>query len=367
MGTSPNALSPDMRIEARNGSFTFPATNIFSNQLITTPLAIDDAFIDKDFELFFLTKNNVKENDIVTIHDGSRDGRRVGWCIPINALGSAEHDFAENVHFLRYAYRAMGELFRADLSSVYTVSTNSDDGYTRSFSDFLHPSTCLLVISKETLAGGTFDLDRFLPSLLSYGYTRLDDRHPDEVVWKAEFKEGMRSELTLHPISSELSEASLIVSLLHNAVAYEQRPMFSFFYAYQVIELLMEHVFMSEQSAILAEYRAKAVDLAAAKDVIEKLQRVTSEKKRLGLLIEEYSSCSKQLADLRSSCTDFLEQAGRASGDDFQSFFYGTRNFIFHQLRDLDEVTENLLNLVVKDFVSFIPYLLSSYRIRSFA
>lgn len=367
MARSLDTKISEVRVEAPNGTFAFPASDLFSNQVVTTPLRIDGAFIDKDFELFLLTKSNVKENEIVTIHDGSRDGRRLGWCIPINALGSAEHDFAENIHFLRYAYRAMGELFRADLSSVYTASTTNDDGYTRSFSDFLHPSTCLLVISRETLAGDGFDLDRFLPSLLSYGYTRLGDRHPDEVVWKAEMKEDMGSALTLHPISSDLNEASLIVSLLHNAVAYEQRPIFSFFYAYQVIELLMEHVFMSEQAAILAEYRATAVDLAAAKDVIEKLQRVTSEKKRLGLLIEEYSSCATQLEDLRVSCTDFLQQAGRATGDDFQSFFYGARNFIFHQLRDLDDETETLLNAVVRDFVSFIPYLLGSYRIRSFA
>lgn len=367
MVSSPDSRSPQVRVEAPNGSFTFPASNVFAGQMITTPLILDDAFIDKNFELFLLTKSNVNENEIVTIHDGSREGRRMGWCIPINALGSAEHDFAKNKHFLRYAYRAMGELFRADLSSVFTDSTNNDDGYARSFSEFLHPSTCLLVISTETLPSGTFDLDRFLPSLLSYGYTRLGDRHPDEVVWRAEIGDNLGSALTLQPISSDLHEASLIVSLLHNAVAYEQRPIFSFFYAYQVIELLMEHVFMSEQAAILAEYRATAVDLAAAKDVIEKLQRVTSERKRLGLLIEEYSSCVKQLEGLRISCTDFLRQAGRAAGDDFQSFFYGTRNFIFHQLRDLDDETEGLLNVVVRDFVSFIPYLLASYKVRSFS
>lgn len=358
--------APTVRVEAETGSRIFPCNNYFSGHVITTPLRVEDKFKSKDFEVFLLVKKNVSENEILTVHDGARNGKRMGWCIPVNALDSAEHDFAENVHFLRYAYMAMTELFKADLANVFTEKVSDDDAYSHRFSDFLHPSTCLLVISKETLDTDSFDLDRFLPSLLSFGYTRLGDRHPDEVVWTTELKEDQRSLITLLPISSDLNDASLIVSLLHHAIVYEPRAIFSFFYAYQVIELLMEHVFMTEQAAILDEYRATVVDLSAAKDVIEKLQRVTSEKKRLGLLIEEYSSCSGQLEDLRASCTDFLQEVGRPSGEDFQSFFYGTRNFIFHQLRDMGNDREELLYMVVKDFVSFIPYLLASYRIRSF-
>lgn len=359
-------MSADMvLVEALDTSTYFPSSKSFSDQVISTPLRLDNQFADKDFEIHLLIKRNVHENDIVTIHDASRKNVRIGWCIPITALESSEHDFAENDHFLRYAFVAMAELFKKDLDDYFSHGVDPERTFSQ-FSDFLHPFTCLLVVSKETLSGDDFVLDRYMPSLIAYGYAKLEDRHPAEMVWAVNSGENRRGVLKLMPISSDLGDPRLIVSLLHHAVAYERRPLFGFFYAYQVIELLMDNVFMAEQTAILAEYKASVVDISSAKDVIEKLQRISSEKKRLDLLIQDYSDCAVHLDDLRASCLDFLSGVGKSGDQDFRSFFYGTRNFIVHQMRDIQPDIEPLLKSVISDFIAFIPRLLYSYKKRLF-
>lgn len=352
-------------LESGGKTLTFPSSNRFANQRISTPLTLDDAFLNKSFQIHLLAKRDVKENEITTVIDGSRDNRRIGWCIPVNALDSNEHDFASNPHFQRYAFMAIIELFQYNLDSFFTLPFD-EETQIRQFSDVLHQSACVLIISTETLDAEGFELDRFMPSLIAHGYSKLSERNPSDIIWSTSPKEAVGTQMILLPISSDLGDSSLLATMLHNAVVYESRPVFSFFYAYQVIELLMEHIFMTEQEAILKEYNDSASDLASAKDVIEKLQRISSEKKRLGLLISEYSSCRGYLDELRSSCGDFLRIVSRPSGAEFGDYFYGTRNFVFHQLRYVHSDKEQLLNPVIRDFIEFLPSLLSTYKVRLF-
>ena len=43
------------------------------------------------------------ENDIFQLYDYSSN-TRIGWIFPIQALLSQDHNYAENEHFLKYAY-----------------------------------------------------------------------------------------------------------------------------------------------------------------------------------------------------------------------------------------------------------------------
>lgn len=360
-------VSDVVSVLAPGADWRLPRSDSLDGLSFVTPLALDPDFSDKPFEVHLLIKKNVRENEIVIVNDKSLDGRRIGWCIPINALDSRDHDFSENSHFLRYAYKGIECLLASDVSSVFLNPEKSSTGYPMKFSDIFHPYTCLLVISRETLSSPDyFELDRYMPSLISYGYLKLTDRNPDEMAWTVPSGDKKLSSIALGRVSAELRDADIIVSLMQTAIGFEVRSIFRFFYAYQVIEMLMEEVFMAEQSSILSEYRDSVEDLSGAKEVIEKLQRITSEKKRLGLLIDEYSDCSRDLDDLRLSCKAFLGSVGRPAGDDFKTYFYGTRNYIFHQLRDLDYDKEELLSGVIMDFMNFLPNLLGSYRGKSF-
>lgn len=347
----------------------FNCTDLFNGRLLSTPLKLDTSLKAENFQLHFLAKKNVKENEILPVLDASQKKVRIGWCVPINALASNEHDRAEDPHFLKYAYVAIHHLFSGEMAALFTKLPDAQDvvDSAQQFSDFLHSDTCLLIVNLEAMPARSFDIDRYMPSLIAKGYVKLGHRNPDDLVWAVKSPEEAPRSLVVEQVSEDLKDVELIGSLLHNSVAYEAHPVFCFFYIYQVIELLMEHVFMAEHAAILDEYRHSVNELSTAKEVMEKLNRVTSEKKRLTLLINEYSKCQAGLENLKQSCNDFLSKEGRTGGGDFQSYFYGIRNHIFHQLRDLKEENVEQLDLVVRDFVDFLPSLLSTYRTRRFA
>ena len=346
----------------------FNCTNVFGGRLLSTPLKLDMSPTLENYQVHFLAKKSVNQNEILPVLNASQKNARIGWCVPINALASRDHDLAEDPHFLKYAYVAIRGLFATDFSAFFTKSLEVQDivDSAHQFSDFLHSDTCLLIINLEAMPGRSFDIDRYMPRLIAKGYVKLGHRNPDDLVWSVKPPEEKPRSLVVEPISKDLTDVELIGSLLHNSVAYEGHPVFCFFYIYQVIELLMEHVFMAEHAAILDEYRHSVSELSTAKEVMEKLNRVTSEKKRLTLLINEYSKCHANLENLKQSSNDFLIREGRNGGGDFQSYFYGIRNHVFHQLRDLKEENVVQLELVVRDFVEFLPSLLSTYRTRQF-
>ena len=130
---------------------------------ITTPLSLDTRFSDKNFEIFFLAKKNVKENEIYQVH-AREIGRRIGWIIPAVSLGSDLHDFAQDENFLAYAYIAIKESLCILNQDVYSNSLPSGDN--ANFIDIFHEKTILLVLSKETYGDNfQFNIDKATPTL----------------------------------------------------------------------------------------------------------------------------------------------------------------------------------------------------------
>lgn len=79
-----------------------------SHTKIEVPIDLDNSFKDKDFEVYFLAKKNVKESDIFKVHCKKNESR-IGWIIPTLSLGSALHDLSNDAHFLKYAYIGIRE------------------------------------------------------------------------------------------------------------------------------------------------------------------------------------------------------------------------------------------------------------------
>jgi len=68
------------------------------------------------------------------------------------------------------------------------------------------------------------------------------------------------------------------------------------------------------------------------KEVLEKVQKHT-EKKRISLLVNKYTSVNSKLDSLKNFVTNYFWRS-EEGGIDFHHYFYSTRNFIFHQFRD---------------------------------
>jgi hypothetical protein len=328
--------------------------------LLSTPLHLDSAFDEKKFDVFFLAKKDILESEIFQVYDNTR-GTRIGWCIPVNALDSTDHDFSSDIHFRRYAFSAIKNALININDSIFTKEIDIGSNFQIRLTDIFHSSTAILIISREKLsADQEFEIECAMPSLISYGYVRLSNVSPDEITLSGIKPENGRIQLKL--ISSDLSNHQIIDSLLHSAFAYETKSILCFFYLYQIFELLLAEIYQSEQLKIISYLIAAAGDSSKAKEALEKAQHISSEKKRINLLTTVYSKSQGGLSNLKISCNAFLKTVGRSEGENFEDYFYSIRNFIFHQYRDFPVDKEQLLKQVICDVRDWLPDMLCSFK-----
>ncbi|MGP5355851.1 hypothetical protein [Pseudomonas helleri] len=336
------------------------AQGVCDDIILSTPLHLDAAFDEKKFDVFFLAKKDILESDIFQVYDEARK-TRIGWCIPVNALDSAEHDFSSDPHFQKYAFSAIkNALIKVD-NSIFTKEIDVGLSSQIRLTDIFHSGTAILIISRETLeVDRVFEIECAMPSLIKHGYVRLSNISPDEIALSGVRPESSRIQLKL--ISSDLSSHQVIDSLLHSAFAYETKPILCFFYIYQVFELLLEEIYQSEQLKIVNDLITAAGDSSKAKEALEKAQRISSERKRIALLAGVYSKSQSKLSNLKMSCNALLKTIGRNEGKNFDEYFYSIRNFIFHQYRDFPADKEELLREIIYDVRDWLPDMLCSFK-----
>ena len=332
--------------------------------IVSTPLILDDSFKNKDFFVYLFAKKDIKESDIFEVHcKYTRSSwARLGWLIPIISLDSNDHNFAENPHFLKYAYIGAYKSLELIGNSVYSKKLQKD--VTFSFSDIFHESSVAFVVSKELLVNfDNFEIERLYPGLISFGYSQLGTLNPDEITLIGNQPTG--KVLKIEAISEDINNYKLINDLLFHSYVYEKKAVFKFFYLYQIIELLIEIVYKNEQNILVAKLIEAKEDLAKTKDIIGDIQEYMSEKKRITLLINTYSNVTKNdsLNDLRSLCNSFLVKISRKEGCGFDEYLYPIRNFIFHQYKDFPPELSVLLDAVVVEFLDIFPLLLSSFSL----
>lgn len=328
---------------------------------VATPLELDPAFANKDFEVYLLTKKGVKESEIYQIYL-RRSNRRIGWVFPASSIESELHDYAKDEHFLKYAYMGIRESLNALDDSVFSKIVPGDLS-TCGLLDIFHEDTVLLVLSRETYEKDhPFNIDRAAPSLAKNGYVKLTERNPDDMHHMSESPKG--SKLYIEEVAEDLDNHSFISELLNSSFPYESNPIFKFFYLYQIFELLIDTIYQNEQEHLVTELIASKGDTGKTKDALDNVQQFLSEKKRLKLLISEYTNSEGKLSNLRGLCNSLLNDCGRSNSEGFDGYFYKVRNFIFHQYRDLPSGSSNILNLVVDEIIAILPTILNKYENR---
>lgn len=327
---------------------------------VKVPLVLSTEFKTKEFDLYFLAKKNIKESEIFQIYLKEFD-TRIGWLIPIISLGSSDHSFATDPHFLKYAYIGIRESLKKIDDSIY-YNYLIDNLNENSYIEIFHESTALLIISKETLVGDVkFNIDRATPSLIKYGYVRLGSKNPSEIEL-TEVSTPTTKKLYIEQISPIIESERLISELLNTSFAYERKAIFKFFLIYQIIELLLDDIYKHRQASIIDELVSVKSDSIRTKEVLEKLQSFLSEKKRIELLVGKYSNIAGELSELQRLCNNLLAILNRDSENEFQGYFYKIRNFIFHQYRDFPHDGENHLEQIIKEFLELMPLILSRYQ-----
>jgi hypothetical protein len=310
-------------------------------------LKYDNQFDPTNFTAQMLFHNNLSENNIFQVYEKIL-GERIGWIIPLSALGSNEHDYSDNPHFLRYAYVAYRKLIDSDFQTnkpAYKLN------YT--LEDFFPPNSAILVLNDKTRKIPDFDIDNYFPTLYFYGY------YPNYV--RVESTKEMRFEadqkrITLYPISTVLRDETFLKELFKNYLNVSTDDISKFHLLYQVVELLIERVFRSKLKAWLAENH----EHEEAHKLREKILEISNTEKRLEILFCDYVKIERPLTELRSILLEFLDEKSD-SDTPTSRLLYQARNVIFHGYRKLTPEQKALLTELNKYLDEYLVKAVATY------
>ena len=167
---------------------------------VETPLQINSEFESREFDLYYFSKKNLKENDVKEVRCKGNNGDRIGLMIPVLALDSDDHDFSDKKYFLQYAYIAIRDGLKSIDQEIFYKPISESLESVR-LTEIFHSETAILVISRETFNNGyQFDIDNSIPSLLSYGYVKLGKTSPDYLKFE---HNSTNKKIIINPTSDE--------------------------------------------------------------------------------------------------------------------------------------------------------------------
>lgn len=306
----------------------------------------------RDYTLFLLYKLDFSENDIFQVYDRESD-RRIGWIFPLQSLLSTDHDYAENRHFLKYAYAAYQKLL-IKVENQKELPISERQKYDLIKDEIYDENSIICLLSNETL-DSDFDFSLYHPNLFKYGYyiknIRISNSKP--------LPYSSEKRFTLRKTVSHLKDEVYIKELFGEMI-YEQHPLVKFHLLYQVIELLLEKILHNELELLTDRLKKKKI---YTRDFEDKLKSFMTEEKRINKLFNEYER-GLSVEDLQDQCGLLLRTFGKEeqADEDFPKPLYALRNFIVHDYRniprseiaDINEMNAQFEILVADILTNFI-------------
>lgn len=331
---------------------------------IDTPLELDPSFEGRPFELHGFAVRDLKESAIHEVHldcDSDPAVARIGMMLPVNSLGSQDHDESGKKYFQEYAYVAIKlALERLCRESPEVLEAQVARGHSVLFSDLFDDNVCFLVLSQKNFASVKFELDRILPSLVALGYVPMNSCRPAELEWIGSPPSGRV--VKVKQTSYDIENAELVARLIVLSAVSSRSLVTQFFYLYQVVEYLMENVMRHRLPLVMRDIIDElASGTASTREQFDVLGNEIREKGRLKLLVGPYSDCASDVSEFGAVAQDFLASLNIKASPDIDAI-YKTRNFLFHQARNLPSQEYPLLASAVGSFFAFLPSLLYSYR-----
>jgi hypothetical protein len=313
-------------------------------------LDLYDDYNPDDYQINILYNENFAENDIYQIYEKTLD-KRIGWMFPLQALMSKEHDFSENVHFLKYAYVAFNLLLsNEDMSNRKIADYSSKDNY--SLFDFYPPNSIVFVFSKQAISEiNDFNIVNYFPCLYEYGFI-ASEKGKSKALTTTETKE----KIYIKSISDDVKEEGFILQLFKELLVNEDHHLVKFYLLYQVIELLIEKIFNKELKNIIDQLSTGSSNLFQVKD---KLGDISKEKKRINKLFNNYTSSQQYKTILREKCNILLSNLNREEKDSPAESLYSVRNLLVHEYRSILEPQIALIYDINETFELLVIEILS--------
>lgn len=314
------------------------------------------------YSVFVLKHNNLKENNIYEVYldrNNTEEKDRVGYIIPVLAMESTDHDFYDNIHFWRFCNAAIRLLFDGQNKLKLYLNSSIENSHNILLSHLIGSETAILVSNKPY-----FDIKEAFPSLLSRGFV-LQQRNIFDIhkYYSSEELNNNTKKFIIKCISNDLSPLKDDIYSLLLLCSSQENSVFRFFILYQIVEILISHIFNNTKNEILtAIAEIKDDNIQKIRDVIK---NYTDESRIIMNLVDKYSNKAFSKANIetmRGLCLDFIrEYKSDYNSEHFGTYIYSIRNRLFHNFRTHNEDMENKLKLIVDEFTKIIPNILYYY------
>ncbi len=319
-------------------------------------ISLDDAYNPQNFEMTLLENKNASENSIFCVY---ADDIRVGWIFPVQALLSAEHEYANNIHFLRYAYIAICKLIACiDEKDVRDFTTDFD------LLDFYRSEQQILLVDKENIAQiPDYSIEHYVVSLFLKGYSFTGKGNAFVNV------DSINKNLKLTSLPDELRKIEYINTLFKNLIPLEMEAFSKFHVLYQIIELLIIIVFQKKFVHFVEKFKDTSLELKSNSgklfDDKNELDSMMGEKNRVRWLMNNYTAISQDKKEiLNDYCKEILEKNQRRYSENMPENLYDVRCLIVHSLYTLDDCCYNQILPGLNDaFLAVILEMLQSFSI----
>ena len=303
---------------------------------------------------FYILNSKVfnKENDIYQVFD-KEENIRLGWIFPVQALLSDEHDYADNIFFLRYAYVAIYLL----LNSISEENKRNISEAVK-ISDFFSEDSIILVlcVSKCNMISN-FAIENYVVDLFRYGYSYTPYDYDINRVIQANVR------INLRRVSDDIKDKNFITEVFQRLLVQTNRlPLAKFHMLYQIVELLIAEIFSYEFSKFIGEMSFDTNNLFDLKD---ELQKMTGERYRVQKLFNTYSQINgeEEKKNLIELCNRILKQSDKKERKEIGESLYSVRCLIFHDYGSIPVESREIIEEINDFFESIIIELLITFNL----
>lgn len=303
----------------------------------------------KNFDLILLNneRDDCTENSIFQVYIKEQ---RIGWLFPVQAILSKEHDYADNVYFLRYAYIAVCKL----LDKIEDVDNKSYNSEIR-LEDYYSENRIILLLDKENYGKlDNFSLDDYTVSLFKYGYSFKGRGNLISVVDVADKR------INLVKQSEYLKKVPYIETMFKNNIPLVEEEFTKFHTYYQIIEILISFVFENKFNNFVSKLQAEIESLFDMKD---DLNEMTSEKKRVVWLFDNYVKIeADDRRILEQKCKELLLENNKKVSNNCAENLYSVRCLLVHRLYVLTDKSYEILREINSTFLNVIMDMILSFE-----
>lgn len=327
------------------------------------PLKIHADYIDKPFRLYLFKNQFYAENDIFQIFDMD-EKVRMGWVFPLQALVSCEHSYIDNIHFLKYATKAMHLLLKDSNKLLDGPIRLPNVESTIHIDEIYKPDDIVLILSSDSVPKlEQFDINLYLPALYKYGYYRKCENAVFLNKYIKENYQQLNAKIKIRPLVNDTINLSYITTLYSESLIHEKHHLVRFLMLYQIVEMMMECVFKQElKKSLKGLGNLQGGDTVNYYKEREKLLAVTKDKYRLNILFEKVKISEILKTNFINETNNLLNKLGTDQENTAQSALYTLRNILLHGYSNFPKKYENMLLKVLFILEDLLIEMILTYK-----